>query len=431
VSAAARRSRSLNWRTVVWRALAAALCLALAAGAWRVVRPAAVKRIARDSLGWSHRGALVWEALRARYPVEVHDFAPLGSWHPNAVYSYDDPSRGVAGVVWSLHESVGVWGSDPAAVAVADCDLNVRGFVVSESATWLNAADYDRDGRFETIVWHHDSDAEDHEQSRIAVVRLCGGTSELLAVCAYTSPSPSRWLSPVWEPDPNLPGAQQVRVSFMRRAGRTVTADPPVAFMAFTARGGVMQLVENQDPDGVRGWSPPEGKPIVFPSRQHVGELARALWPKPGPHGSMDGRWTGDDRRLTLEIDGGVVRWIERNAAGETLVRQYAANTASGQFRLERPWDTESLAFHGADESVRRAILEHPPPPSYLIVTRRSGAVPPRDGRLHLRAVLGRWPAERDRRDPPAPPSASSGEKASEALSAEMSLELHTLRRER
>ena len=431
MSAAARRSRSLNWRPALRRALAAALCLALAAGTWRVVRPAAVKRIARDSLGWRLRGALVWEALRARYPAEVHDFAPLGSWHPNAVYSYDDPFRGLAGVVWSLHESAGVWGSDPSAVAVADRDLNVRGFVVSDAVQWFVAADHDRDGRFEMIVWHHDSDAEDREQSRIAVVRLRGGTSELLAVCAYHSSGPARpWLSPVWEPDPNLPGAQQLRLSFIRRTGGAISADP-AGVMAFTARGGVMQLTENQDPDGVRGWSPPEGKPIAFPSRQHVGELALALWPKPGPHGSVDGRWTGDDRRLTLEIDGGVVRWIERNAAGETLVRQYSANTASGQFRVERPWDAESLVFYGTDESVRRAILEHPPPPSYLIVTRRSGAAPPRDGRLHLRAVLGRWPAELDRRGPPAPPSASSGERASEASSAEMSLEFHTLRRER
>ncbi|MBW7905889.1 MAG: hypothetical protein LC135_11130 [Phycisphaerae bacterium] len=437
MSATARRSRALSWHRAARRALAVALCLALAAGAWRVVRPVVVDRVARESLGWSIRGQLVWEALRARYAAEVYDFArSLRSWRPDALYSYDDPSRGAAGVVWSLHESAGVWGSDPTVAVVADGGLKVRGFVASDAAQWLDAADYDRDGRLEMIVGAHDPDAEDHEQSRIAVVRLRGGTSELLAICAFASPGTSRrWLSAVWEPDPNLAGAQRLRLSFVRRTGGTVTVDPPVAALAFTARGGVMQLIESTDPDDLRGWSPPDGKPVVFPSRQHVGELARALWPKSGRHTSIDGRWTSEDRRLTLEIGGGDVRWIERNAAGETLIRQFAANTASGQFRLERPYDEESLAFYGVPEPLRRAILARPPPPSYLIATRRSGARPTGDGRLHLRAVLGRWPADVDPRGLSVPPGEMPGGAPSSGMSpgagsSEMLIEIHALHAE-
>lgn len=113
----------------------------------------------------------------------------------------------------------------------------------------------------------------------------------------------------------------------------------------------------------------------------------------------LSGKWQSPEpeQRFTLEFNGNIVKWTERNSSGAILMREMKIqDIGNGNFRIDRANDNEVLSFLGFQASLRNEISARSPQSSFITFRREgtnlraewNGLIATKDANAHLKELI-------------------------------------------
>lgn len=265
-------------RIVVLAALIAAI-----GAVWYFARPAAIRYAARKSLGLAPRTALIRDALNGIYPALPER---RGEPYPQ---SFWEPSPGCA--TWPLDPIMRYVGGRrvfaPVRHVFIDGQLERYGSVKAEFP-FISAPYADRSGRLVAAYRYNAATERTRLVDAICIIRLGPDTNEIVGIVAYDARPKRAIIRGIhcgWRDEDGNGSLEFILLTEkVVKQASGVTAQT-LAVFAWDADETALRALRVPSDGSLIFWTPPDGRPYVFPPTAVIDDICRELLPLPDGFG--------------------------------------------------------------------------------------------------------------------------------------------------